>query len=878
MKRNLNYFFEKHSFLVLILLIILAGLFSMYKFFSAENLFFFTGLADDSCALTMVDIMSEARMTETNFDSNYSFSAGMGDGVFQHIPADPINFINYWIKKLIITIGGESSLSVGYFYLKFLFSFLGAGIFTFLWLRTLNVSKFSSLIGGLTMAFSSCIVVLSPWNIEIFGFYLAFYLFAFEQLLLKHRFYFFPFAVALLATSPYHLYLYSLFLFIYMIFRFFVIKIKFKNLFFILLQVFCLGIIGLLISCPDLIHSLHIQMSAPRISGNVGFANYASSNLLISNEMWTVSLLRLFAHNIPGNDFAVSEWNNYLEAPALYCGLLTLIVFPQIFTHLNSSKKIIYSVFILFWISVLIFPPLRRSIVLFAGDYYRYGIDFFFAFTMILISSQSLSIIEKTNKINIPLLSFSIVFCFVALYGAVNSEAAFVYNINNTIVYFSIFIMIVYALLLFFYKNFSNRQVAKISIVCLLLIEVSVLTFSAFNNRDSVSKLTYDLNRNGLHDGTEKIVDKIKKSDTSSFYRIEKDYKSNQMLHSSLNESQPLGYFGTKRYNSFNQPYYVKYLENIGNIAPYIESETRWVSGVSKDPFDLSFVGIKYYLTKNDTISFSSPLFSKIDNLNGISVYNYKNPLPLGFTLDKYIDSKSFNNLIYFKLDSLTISNFKTSLMSMNISVDDRFEINLAIDKLKGKTFNNVDSLYSTIKQISNIPNWLILAQNLFHTSIYNFDAKQALFSTFVYEPNSDIDTTKYSKFDINEIIPLEKFTYNAFDTIYQHSIAEKFDITEFKNDNICGTINVSRDKFLVLTIPYDKGWKAILDGNETQLKCCNFGLSGLEIPQGNHKLELSFSQPYKNISILVSWLTMLIVCGFLIFIFIYKKKHNLSY
>ena len=157
-KRNLNYFFEKHSILVLILLIILAGLFSMYKFFSAENLFFFTGLADDSCALTMVDIMSEARMTETNFDSNYSFSAGMGDGVFQHIPADPINFINYWIKKLIITIGGESSLSVGYFYLKFLFSFLGAGIFTFLWLRTLNVSKLSSLIGGLLLAILNIIL------------------------------------------------------------------------------------------------------------------------------------------------------------------------------------------------------------------------------------------------------------------------------------------------------------------------------------------------------------------------------------------------------------------------------------------------------------------------------------------------------------------------------------------------------------------------------------------------------------------------------------------------------------------------------------------------------------------------------------------------
>ncbi|MBR6178544.1 MAG: YfhO family protein [Bacteroidales bacterium] len=876
-------FVVKHPIVAVIFLVVLAGVLSMYGFFSGEYLFYFTGLADDSCCSQMISAMQAERLSSDGGATAYTFTTGMGDAMGSgSFNVEPISFVVGWIKRFVsLFISYDaSSRSVVDFYFQFLVSFLGTALFTFLWLRTLNVSKYSSVLCSLIMAFSSSIVVLSLWRIETFGFNLAFYLFAFEQLLVKKRPYFFPFAVLMFASSPFFLYLASLFLFIYMIMRFVVIKAHFKTILSTCIWIFVMGLAGMLVGFPDIINSLITQLNTPRFAGNVGFSTTAPSNILLTSTMAITTILRFFAHDIPGNDFSLSEWNNYLEAPAFYTGLLTLLLLPQIFQFLNRRKQIAYGSFLAFWVAVMIFPPLRRAIVLYAGDYYRYGIDFFITFAMIFVAAQSLSLIENLKRISVPILAGSLAVCIIALYGAANSELM----VNNStlksnVVYFVIVFLVLHTGVLMWSANCTNRQLFKIVQVVLVMIEVTFLTYSSFDGRDTVSKMEFDLNRNGIYDGTEKIVAKVKATDTAKFFRMEKDYKSSRQIHSNLNEASALGYFGTKNYSSFNQPYYVKFLSNTGHIAPHVESETRWISGFGPDPLGLSFAGIKYYLTKTDTMVARMPICQPFDTINGIHVIKVDKTLPLGFTVDRYIKAADFKKLISFHIEYAHIDNAVVSLDYLGVSPAQKFEIVENLRKLVGRNFNDADSLYMAVRDAAPDVPWMAIAQNLYHSSINNFMANEALLASFVYEEESGIDTTLFTQLDINNtnvITPVEQFSTSLFDSLYNYANSESLVITDFRQDNINGYLNVSKDKFLVLTIPYDKNWTLTLDGEEKELKLCDFGFSGAEIPAGNHTVELLYqnqtSKKFNTIKKVLVVLLWVAVVG----IIVYRRKKGI--
>ncbi|MBQ1884928.1 MAG: YfhO family protein, partial [Bacteroidales bacterium] len=114
------------------------------------------------------------------------------------------------------------------------------------------------------------------------------------------------------------------------------------------------------------------------------------------------------------------------------------------------------------------------------------------------------------------------------------------------------------------------------------------------------------------------------------------------------------------------------------------------------------------------------------------------------------------------------------------------------------------------------------------------------------------------------------------FDSLYNYANSEPLEITYFKQDNIKGNLNVSKDKFLVLTIPYDVNWTFTLDGEVKDLKICDFGMSGAEIPAGKHTVELQYqnktSQRFNSLKRLLAVLMWAFVVGLIV----YRKKKGM--
>ena len=860
MKDRFLDFINKRPVLVLVIMIIIAGMISLGQFLTLEQMFVFTGLASDSYTGDLAGVFHNVRMWQLSEPANYSFYLGAGD-VYSSgaVALDPLS----WILRpftIIASEHGVEGIEIYNFYLKFLLSFLGTGIFTFLWLRLLNVNKTSSLTAGILMAFSSSIVVLAPWGLDIYGFYLSFYLFSFEMIFVKNKPWFFAIAATMLASQPYHLYLYSFYLAVYMLFRFLVAKPNFKKIFHTCLWVFLAGLVGILMNLPNLWTTLMVQINAPRME-DVAFSKVADSRLFLTSEMAATTLFRLFGHNIPGNDFGFSAWNNYLEAPAIYCGILTLIIFPQIFLFLSKRKRIIYSVFLLFWFAVMIFPQLRRSILLYAGDYYRYGIDYFFTFTMILIMAQSLSVITAKKKMNFMLLVGTVLVLGLSLWKTATDES-FSFMINKPeIMYFAVLTMVVYVFLLCFI-NYIDRKTLKILFVVLPLIEVSIMCYSAFDGRDSIKYSDVELNMAGYDDGISQVLDTIRKNDTTKFYRVEVTYYPGLTKHAPMNCNRVLGYFTSKSYSPFNQVEYVRFLRSICAVSPYEESDTRWLKGIPQMPFIYSFFSSKYLITKLQDSALVNPAFwdmAKVKKFPKHYLLENDYVMPLGFALDKYMERSDFDSLLSFTLTPEGVDNIIRNINNGNNA--EMYDYSMKLQNIVGKKFHSLKEIDKFTSE--NFPPQLAptVSSYIYLIACDNIRQMYSLLIGFVNNEDSDIDLSNYKKIDVKDstdICFMKDLSVQQFLETTKRNQEESLDITKFNHSYIKGNINLKTNKFLVLTIPFDKSWKFSIDGSEPKtVKKCDVGFSGFEMPAGQHTVELSYAPENQsavvNISIIAA-------------------------
>ena len=73
----------------------------------------------------------------------------------------------------------------------------------------------------------------------------------------------------------------------------------------------------------------------------------------------------------------------------------------------------------------------------------------------------------------------------------------------------------------------------------------------------------------------------------------------------------------------------------------------------------------------------------------------------------------------------------------------------------------------------------------------------------------------------------------------------ETLENVEISTNFVTGTISTSKDKILCISIPYSKGWRAYVNGNQTELLNINTMYSGVYLPDGDHEVMLKYTTPY---------------------------------
>lgn len=83
------------------------------------------------------------------------------------------------------------------------------------------------------------------------------------------------------------------------------------------------------------------------------------------------------------------------------------------------------------------------------------------------------------------------------------------------------------------------------------------------------------------------------------------------------------------------------------------------------------------------------------------------------------------------------------------------------------------------------------------------------------------------------------------------------------KTNELTGDIQVSKDKLLVISLPYQSGWTAYVDGKKAEISQVNYQYMGLHLAKGKHTIRMVYSIPG------LRWGFMISGAGILVFLLI---------
>ena len=723
---NIARFFEKQNVFLLITLLLCIGIFTFQDYLFFKKLYIFLDIGNDTYNQAYPNFVNISDYIRTEGIPAWSFYQGMGQNIFPGGISNPFNLILYLL--------GQEYIPFGIAYLELLKMILGGVIFYF-YLRTLSLSPYTCVIGGILFAFSGYMVLGSGWyghsTFIVSG---IFFIYSFEKLFKQNNWFYFPLSVVFIVScTAFYLYILGIFLFIYSVFRLLDEgRWSIKEVCILYLKLVGFGALGLAMVAPFVANDFLRMLESPRVGGDAGYFNKLMSEPIFAFGRYKhniTAVLRLFSNDILGVGSEFKGWYNYLEAPAFYCGLSTLLLFPQIFCSLNKKRKILYLLFFSIWTCMVVFPFFRYAFYLFTGNYYKGGISFIIPFLLLFYGLHALHFIYSNRKINRVLLlsSLGVLLCLLYFPYFPEDTDPVKDNIRLLITGF----LICYSLIFLIYEKSENLKIIHFSLLIIMCIEAYMFSYITTNARYVLK--AEDLKKSvGYNDETVKVIEYIKSKD-SDFFRIEKNYYSGRSSFISLNDAQIQNYYGTPSYYQWNQKYYIRFLVETGIIEEHKELITRWAPGLTSRPLLQTLASVKYYLSKKKCPEFYKQTYKPFVGYKNIMAMKNKYFLPLGFTYNKYIQYDTFKKLNKNQKERIL---FKAFIIEKDKELYKDFEL-FDINSLK-----NEYSLKKYREDVSNLKREsMIIEEHSQNTIVGHIEVKKKklLFLSIPYDKGWDI-------------------------------------------------------------------------------------------------------------------------------------------
>ncbi len=490
--------------------------------------------------------------------------------------------------------------------------------------------------------------------------------------------------------------------------------------------------------------------------------------------------------------------------------------------------------------------------------------------------------IKKILEREIPLKKtiISIIILTIISYFMNSKDVFCLFIVDNLIIMTSIIIY-----------TYKNKKV----LFYIPLIIVSFLSCIICNLDDTLylkEAYNQEFNKNIDHD-----IDYLIEND-QNFYRI----NNNLSPLSTSNKVYNNHHYQTSLYSSTYNGHYNNFYVNIfENEIPYRNSV---INGSTNNLLYQMYIGEKYIITRNAP----NLGYKLIKDTKDYQIYENTNVLPIGYASDKLLNYDSYKKLSYpynieSLLNSIVVNSESTSDYVSNIKTYDLSQLETKFYDLeftkdekayhfeleRNKTFNipldnklnnkiliiSFDMKLSqrcsrgdTYITINGIKNKLTCKSWKYHNNNYTFNY---VLST----PNIDELNIEFSKGEfIIDNIRAYTLDYDMIKDLKDSVQPLNIDYENTKGNKIIGDINVKNDGYLILKIPYDKGFEIYIDGYKNELENVNDGFIGTKIKKGEHNIEIIYHTPFLLLGKIISLIGIIL---FIISLIINKHFNSIK-
>lgn len=595
---------------------------------------------------------------------------------------------------------------------------------------------------------------------------------------------------------------------------------------------------------------------------------------------------------------------------------IILLMVPVLFTKLKEKEfKTYASLFVVTTIMLLI--PLVSSIMnglSFPSNRWSFAYEFILAYIITICFENHL----KYSKRQIIAMGI-----FLAIYTVIGMCITKVKIGANLDFYVAIMMasLIWLIILLNHIKDKMPKKVESLfkysSIIVTILVICSIWSSSfalysksgkgyaaEFINNKSVIKSNDTLN--GKMMNFKEAIDYIKQND-KDFYRIAKSDISQQ------NTSLLFDYHSIQTYLSIGNGY-------VYNFSRGLEDNhcttTRCINGINRRTQAMTLLGTKYYICSKNNIAYVPYGYKLYHEIEDTKIYINEYYLSPGIFYDSYILEEEYDKLSPLQKEQALLTTAVLKEDTNKTKKEDLTDKINHIDKITYKekgsliqnnkidvTKNN-ESVYLQLDNMKPDTEVYLSIKNLKYNSkskkkdykvtvsfngVKDDEKVEDRISSAYYEKNPDfLINLGIIKENTNNEIQISfsrKGTY-SFDEIeilavpmnqYEEKAKKlkKNEMTDivYGNDYISGQIKNKADGILQITTSYSSGWKAFVDGEETEIIKVNKGFVGIFIPEGNHKVDFKYETPYLKLAFVLSVLGFIIFIG--VFIWERRKKHQ---
>jgi len=528
---------------------------------------------------------------------------------------------------------------------------------------------------------------------------------------------------------------------------------------------------------------------------------------------------------------AISNYGN----PTVYCGGLAIIGVIALFCakSIPVREKVLgafllfTSTFMYYWeIYNHIFSLLRQA----TSYYFRYS--YVSAFAIIFLSALFLSKVKKEDMRSI--------FKGVGIYSAMIVLLHYIkVDVLSKYVYASIIFALMMAVGVYYFVHLEEKK-KKLSMVALMV--VVCLAESGLN---AMTLWTTHYSTNGEYIANYEVEQKNQISELKAYddgvYRVAQTTRREGARY---NESLAYNYWSNTGYTSCPERTQIDFLNNLGYRS---EAECMTIVNTSIVAAD-SLLGVKYVLS-HEPINGLVPV-------EGFNVYNgktvYQNPycLPMTFLLDN-VNIQTIEAANPFEYQNALYSQILGSDCAIYVKLNYTQSVNA-----DGSTYI-VDVPKGNYAVYGNIP--FVSWQN----GSVNYETGGIFYggwlsSSVFYIPTTAETTSKVVT--LKTTTP-KNFSEAQFYALDLNALAAASNILSSQpvNDIVLGKgeihheIEVDKDKFLYLSVPYSDGWSIKVNNQEVEPLLHGDCMMVLPLTEGKNVIDMEYSIPGLTLGIVLS-------------------------